>query len=327
VTAVPAQAWPYAVARGKVSGYQAIVVPGFLADAGLTYLLEYASEGEAGEPGAATVREVIGTSLRPLSVVYRVVVARASRYGLGGDEPLRDQAGRIIRVFEGLVLRLPAGQVASLGLTLNDLEGVTDVSVPAFRRLWTALEAIDAEPATAIAASRADPGTGRLSLRLAEPYVVPGERPPVRRPPVRRPGVPHPAGPRPARTRLIAVGAGVCVLALLGWLVASLVSPSPAPPPFQATVNQLCADLKTGLDEPAYHEFSPHYQQSATLAEFKERLLESGNSATCASTSVHAATDEATLSLRLADGDVKTVDLDMASQSGKWQVTAMKVTP
>jgi hypothetical protein len=316
VTAVPAQAWPYAVARGKVSGYQAIVVPGFLADAGLTYLLEYASEGEAGEPDAATVREVIGTSLRPLSVVYRVVVPRASRYGLGGDEPLRDQAGRVIPVFEGLVLRLPPGQVASLGLTVNDLEGVSDVSAPAFRRLWTAPEAIDAQPAMAISAGRADPGTGRLSLRLSDPYVVPGSKLPV----VHDPAVPH-----PARSRLIAAGAGVCVLALLGWLLASLFSSSS--PPFQATVNQLCADLKTGQDEAAYQEFSRQYQQSASLSAFDQRLLGSGTSATCASTSVQGATDEATLSLRLAAGDVETVDLDMGSQSGKWQVTAMKVEP
>ena len=318
---MPAQAWPYAVARGKVSGYQAIVVPGFLADAGLTYLLEYASEGEAGETGAATVREVIGTSLRPLSVVYRVVVARASRYGLEGDEPLRDQAGRIIRVFEGLVLRLPAGQVASLGLTVNDLEGVSDVSVPAFRRLWTAPEAIDAEPATAISAGRADPGTGRLSLRLADPYVVPGSKLPA----AHRPAVHDPAVHHPARSRLIAAGAGVCVLALLGWFLASLFSSSS--PPFQATVNQLCADLKTGQDEAAYQEFSRQYQQSASLSAFDQRLLGSGTSATCASISVQGATDEATLSLRLADGDVETADLDMGSQSGKWQVSAMKVKP
>ena len=38
MTAVPTQAWPYVVARGRLSGYQAIAGPGFLTDAGLTYL-------------------------------------------------------------------------------------------------------------------------------------------------------------------------------------------------------------------------------------------------------------------------------------------------
>lgn len=99
---------------------------------------------------------MIGTTLQPLSVVYRVVVARAGRYGLGDDSPLRDQAGRLIRVFEGLVLRIPSDHVASLGLTVSDLDRVTDVSVPAFCRLWTAQEAIDAEPTAAIFAGGAD---------------------------------------------------------------------------------------------------------------------------------------------------------------------------
>jgi hypothetical protein len=109
---VPTQAWPYAVARGKTSGYQTIVVPSFLADAGLANLLEYATVGGNGEPDVATVRDVLGGTSGPLSVVYRVVVARAARYALGGEEPLCDRAGRIIRVFEGLVLQLPAEQVA-----------------------------------------------------------------------------------------------------------------------------------------------------------------------------------------------------------------------
>ena len=324
MTPVPAQAWPYVVARGRLSGYQAIAGPGFLTDAGLTYLLEYASGGEAGEPDAATVCEVIGTTLQPLSVVYRVVVARAGRYGLGDDSPLRDQAGRLIRVFEGLVLRIPSDHVASLGLTVSDLDRVTDVSVPAFCRLWTAQEAIDAEPTAAIFAGGADRGR-RLSLRLAEPYVVPGGRPgPAERPP---------PVPRPNRSRLITAAVGLGVLALLGWILVRALAPSPAPPAapsaaaFTATVNNLCADLGKGHDMAAYEEFSSRYQHSTSLAAFDHRLLGSGTRATCTSKSLDGADDKATLSLRRADDKVETVDLDMGSESGKWQVTAMAVKP
>lgn len=320
-----AQAWPYTVARGKVPGYQAIAGPGFLAEAGLTYLLEYASEGDAGEPDVATVREVIGSSLRPLSVVYRVVVARAARYGLGGEDPLRDQAGRIIRVFEGLVLRLPAEQVASLGLTVSDLDQATDVSAPAFRRLWTAPEAIDAEPTAAIAAGRTDPRARPLSLRLAEPYVVPGTRVDPARPGSARPGS---AGPGPQRIRMIPVVVGLCALALIAWLLVRLLAPSPSPPAaFQPAVSQLCADLKNGQDQAAYQEFSSQYRNSTTLAAFEKHLLGSGTSATCTATSTQAAADTATLSVRQADDKIETVDLDMATESGKWRVTAMKVSP
>lgn len=149
-------------------------MPSFLADAGLAYLLQYAIEGEADEPDVATVCDVLGGTSGPLSVVYRVVVARAARYALGGEEPLCDRVGRIIRVFEGLVLQLPAEQVASLGLTVNDLDAVTAVTVPTFRRLWTAPDGIDPQPSTAISVGNTLPGTQPLNLRIVAAY--PGYR-------------------------------------------------------------------------------------------------------------------------------------------------------
>ena len=72
-----ARAWPYAVSRGATSGYQAIVVPGFLADAEQAYILEYASRQETSEPGVVTVRDVVGAIEEPLSLVYRVLEVRA----------------------------------------------------------------------------------------------------------------------------------------------------------------------------------------------------------------------------------------------------------
>ena len=319
---MPAQAWPYVVARGRLSGYQAIAGPGFLTDAGLTYLLEYASGGEAGEPDAATVCEVIGTTLQPLSVVYRVVVARAGRYGLGDDSPLRDQAGRLIRVFEGLVLRIPS-QPCRIPRPHGQRSG------PSHRRVGPGvLPAVDRSGGHRRRAHGGDlrrrrrPGR-RLSLRLAEPYVVPGGRPgPAEHPP---------PVPRPNRSRLITAAVGLGVLALLGWILVRALAPSPAPPgpaaAFTATVNNLCADLGKGHDMAAYEEFSSRYQHSTSLAAFDHRLLGSGTRATCTSKSLDGAHDKATLALRRADDKVETVDLDMGSESGKWQVTAMAVKP
>lgn len=171
---MPTQAWPYAVARGEISGYQAIVVPSFLADAGLAYVLEYASRREACEPDAAIMREVLGATSGPLSLVYRIVVARAARYQLGGEDLLYDRAGRPICVFEGLVFRLPAEQVASLGLIANDLDAVTGMTVSTFRRLLVAPERIDPERSTAISVGNILPGIRPLNVQISEPYVVPG---------------------------------------------------------------------------------------------------------------------------------------------------------
>jgi hypothetical protein len=195
-----ARAWPYAVARGATSGYQAIVVPGFLADAEQAYILEYASRQETSEPGVVTVRDVLGAIEEPLSIAYRVLEVRADRYGLGGTDPLEDRAGRAIRAFEGLVLPLPAARVPSIGLTAADLEAVTAATAPAFRKLWEAGSRIEPEVSAALSVGRTT-GESPLSLRISEPYVVPGTSAKRRPAPPRPRPAPERAPARPERTR------------------------------------------------------------------------------------------------------------------------------
>lgn len=228
------RAWPYVVTRGVTSGYQAIVAPGFLANAGQAYVLEYASKQETPEPDAVTVREVLGATREPLSLAYRVLEARADRYGLGGEDPLEDDAGRTIRVFEGLVLQLPAERVPSIGLTAEDLDAVTPLTAPAFRKLWAAETRIEAEASTAISVGGVASDARPLNLRIAEPYVVPvsgaqrgmvratwpGDRKAVSV--IRSDGRSAvPREPHPGRTHLIAAIVVICALAaLLVWFVA-----------------------------------------------------------------------------------------------------------
>jgi hypothetical protein len=313
---ITVRAWPYAVARGKASGYQAIVVPDFLGEAGLSYLLEYASDGDAGDPGVATVREVAGAPVRPLSLVYRVVRARAGTYGLGGDEPLRDQAGRVIPVFEGLVLQLPADRATAVRLTTSDLDEVTRVTVPAFRRLWTAASGIDAEPSAAVSVGLGQPGTRPLDLRVVKPYVVPGTAPYV------IPGTDPP--PHRGRGPLVAAGALVCVLiALIVWLLL------PSGPSAQAAVTQLCANLQKGRISQAYQQFSAGYQRSTSLAAFGSRLAGLTPSVSCTTAALNQETntsDQAALSLRLSSGTIRAVDVNVQLISGQWQMTRMRVS-
>jgi hypothetical protein len=209
------------------------VAPGFLANAGQAYVLEYASKQETSEPDAVTVREVLGATREPLSLAYRVLEARADRYGLGGEDSLEDDAGRTIRVFEGLVLQLPAERVPSIGLTAADLDAVSLVTASAFRKLWAAETRIEAEASTPISVG-GGASDGPLTLRIAEPYVVPGsgaERPLVRAAwpgdrqavsairPDRRSALPR--EPDAGRTRLITAVVVICALAaLLVWFVA-----------------------------------------------------------------------------------------------------------
>lgn len=328
------KAWPYAVTRGETSGYQAIVVPSFLEEAGHAYVLEYASRQED-EPGTVTVRDVIGISPEPLCLAYRVTEARADLYGLGGAELLEDGTGRTIRVFEGLVLRVPAERVPSIGLTAADLDVVTGITVPAFRKLWKAGTSIDAEPSTPISVGGASVGGAAsgprfLNLQIAEPYVVPGARTRVPRTPhgaqetlpvFRSPGRTT-AGSRSPRSRVLTAIGVICVLAvLLGWYLTR-----PSPPSSSATVSQLCADLSSGKTSDAYQEFSDSYRDSHSLAAFKSSLLGSATSASCTSKTIEESDNQATLSLRLANGSVRRVHLDLEEQTNQWQVATMTVS-
>jgi hypothetical protein len=344
-----ARAWPYAVSRGATSGYQAIVVPGFLADAEQAYILEYASRQETSEPSVVTVRDVLGAVEEPLSLAYRVLEVRADRYGLGGTDPLEDRAGRAIRVFEGLVMRLPAERVPSAGLTAADLDAVTAVTAPAFRKLWEAGSRIEPEASAALSVG-GTAGASPLSLRISAPYVVPGTsakrrpapprpRPATERAPARpertrptterapaRPGGTRLAterGPaRPGRTGLTIGVAAACVLAvLLAWFL--FIKPSPRPA--GATVKSFCSDLSHGDVSEAYQLFSTGYQHGTSLQTFKTRLLGSNASGTC--TPTMTAVNQAMESVRRPDGTTQMATLSLGLQAGQWRITSMQLSP
>jgi hypothetical protein len=190
------------------------VVPEFLADAGQAYVLEYASKGQVSQPDTVTVRELHGAITEPLSLAYRVTEVLAEGGEPPGDDVPENRARRTVRVFEGLVLQLSAEQVVSLGLTVADLDTVTSIAAPAFRKRWAAETRLGAEPSTAISIGDKDHGAPLLDLEIAKPWVVPSRGRPDDRPPV-------PSEAPFGRRGLIAIAVIVCALAaaLLWYLI------------------------------------------------------------------------------------------------------------
>jgi hypothetical protein len=331
---VATHAWPYAVSRDDRSGYQAVVVPEFLADAGQAYVLEYASKGQASKPGTVIVREICGAVTEPLSLAYRVTETRADRDEPGGDEAPEDRAGRTTRVFEGLVLQVSAEQVASLGLTVTDLDAVASITAPAFSKLRAAGALAEAESSAAISVGDMGSDAPLLDLQIAKPWVMPGSGrhlgarpggqgavPLSRRPDGRRR---EPADAHPGRNALIVVAVIVCALAgLLVWYLTYLLPKSP--PPVQASAGQWCSEISNGEADDVYSQTSGPYQQSTSLPAFESRLFGSGHSATCTSAATQAG--HASLSLRGADGLSRTVDLYVQDQGGHWRITSVQVSP
>jgi hypothetical protein len=163
------EAWPYVVTRGRRSGFQAIVVPSFLEETGESYVLVYASKQEADDPGIVTIRDIIGSTVAPLAVAYRVTQSEPARYGLDEGTEFKDMHGRSIRVFEGLAVPLAAEQIHSNGVQQADFDAVAQQAAPAVHRLWLAHTRIDAEHSAKIAIG----GDSPLTTRIVEPYVVP----------------------------------------------------------------------------------------------------------------------------------------------------------
>jgi hypothetical protein len=237
---VATHAWPYAVSRDERIGYQAVVVPEFLADAGQAYVLEYASKGQVSQPDTVTVRELHGTIIEPLSLAYRVTEVLAEGGEPSGDDGPENRARRTVRVFEGLVLQLSAEQVVSLGLTAANLDTVTSVAAPALRKQWAAKKRIEAEPSTAISIGDTDRGARLLDLQIVKPWMVPPRGRPGDRPPV---PLEAPIG----RRGLIAVAVIVCALAAaLMWYLIRLIPESP--PAVQASTS--LATFESGLFGP-----------------------------------------------------------------------------
>ncbi len=239
-------AWPYAVSRDERSGYQAVVVPEFLANAGQAYVLEYASKGQAGQPDTVTVREIQGAVTEPLALAYRVIDRRDEPDARSGP---KDRAGRTRRVFEGLVLQVHAEKVASLGLTVADLNAVAGITAAVFGKPRADGASIEAEPSAAICVGDMAEDARLLELRMAKPWVVPGSSGGGGGSLGARPGGPGaaalrgqgaaalpwqpdsrrsgPAHARPERNGLIVAAAVVCTLAvLLVWYLTRLMAHS-----------------------------------------------------------------------------------------------------
>jgi hypothetical protein len=231
---VATHAWPYAVSRDERSGYHAVVVPEFLADARQAYVLEYASKGQTSLPATVTVREVRGAVTEPLSLAYRVTEIPADRFGPGGQDEPKHRGGRTLRVFEGLVLQVPAEQVASLGLTAADLDAVAGIIAPAIDRRQAAGTSNEAESSTAISVGDMGQDARLLDLQIVRPWTVPGSyaesgEDPGAQPDGQGPWRPdkrprEPADARSGRRGLIAAAAVVAVLAgLLVWYLTWLL--------------------------------------------------------------------------------------------------------
>ena len=100
------EVWPFLVSRNRYIDYRTIVAPDFICDAKIANLLARAAEGELTELGQGIIRQVIGSKAGDFTIAFRVIKAIEKDINPTGENNiLKDQFGREIYIFEGIVAR------------------------------------------------------------------------------------------------------------------------------------------------------------------------------------------------------------------------------
>jgi outer membrane protein assembly factor BamB len=133
-------AWPFLIGRNKTLGYQVVVSPDFLSKNALSYLLPQVAGGDDSPDGHATLREIHGTQIGDISVIFRIIRPRAQDYGLRGTDLLRDRDGRPIRLIEGIVIKGEWKETNNVVLLQEYFQNVHNQLKEAFRIFWKATQ-------------------------------------------------------------------------------------------------------------------------------------------------------------------------------------------
>ena len=106
--------WPFLVARGRRTGYRALLVPDFLAESNEYGVLSEAATGDSPTTEASRVSTVTGLAAGDVTLAYRTErLTRAlageaiSSAGRRPDDLLMDQHGRPLDILYGFVCRAP----------------------------------------------------------------------------------------------------------------------------------------------------------------------------------------------------------------------------
>src|SRR5256885_1910542 len=98
-------AWPFLVGRTRNQGYQVVVSPSFLPEHSLTYILAQAAGGRDTPPGHVVYREIHGTKIGTISIIFCVIRAQKKDYDIDRDGGIKDISGRDILLIEGIVIK------------------------------------------------------------------------------------------------------------------------------------------------------------------------------------------------------------------------------
>ncbi|WP_449420949.1 WD40 repeat domain-containing protein [Phormidium nigroviride] len=125
-------AWSFLVSRNQSLDYRTVVAPKFMYDAGIAGLLARVTEGDLTEKGTALYREIHNSKAGDITLIFRIVEARAEDIGTGNGV-LKDLFGREISLIEGIAFQ---GQESNIVMTANHLEEAHKRIIGDYRKFW-----------------------------------------------------------------------------------------------------------------------------------------------------------------------------------------------
>lgn len=145
---MPITAWSFLVSRNRYLDYRTIVAPDFICQAKISNLLARAVEGELTKPNEIIVRQVVNSKVNDLTMIFQVVTAKEKDINSEGNNmKLRDQFGREIYLFEGVIVKGIGEDY--IYVDNNDLKKAHQQLIVIYQQFWNSLE-----PYPAISSSR-----------------------------------------------------------------------------------------------------------------------------------------------------------------------------
>lgn len=134
--------WPFLISRNRYLDYRTVVAPDFICEAKVSNLLARVAEGELTDPGQGIMRNIIGSKAGNFTIAFRVIKATEKDINPTGENNiLKDQFGREIYMFEGIVAR---GIREDFIISDGDFQEVHQQLTASYREFW---DLVDPAPA------------------------------------------------------------------------------------------------------------------------------------------------------------------------------------
>ncbi len=166
--------WPFLVSRNPYLDYRTVVAPDFICEAKIPNLLARVAEGDLTEPGQAIIRQVVNSKVGVFNIVFQVIKATEKDINSTGENNiLKDQFGREIYMFEGIVARKIGEDFI---ISDGDFQEVHQQLTASYRKFWDLVDPSPAIPSQSFSLDM-DSVSSRLVLKRLETLEIRTETP------------------------------------------------------------------------------------------------------------------------------------------------------